>query len=29
MSATPPRHATAPPALGELSAAEARKLFGA
>jgi crotonobetainyl-CoA:carnitine CoA-transferase CaiB-like acyl-CoA transferase len=29
MSATPPRHATAPPALGELSAAEARELFGA
>ncbi|HST43509.1 MAG TPA: CoA transferase [Conexibacter sp.] len=29
MSATPPRHDTAPPALGELSAAAARELFGA
>jgi crotonobetainyl-CoA:carnitine CoA-transferase CaiB-like acyl-CoA transferase len=28
MSETPPRHATAPPALGELSAAEASRLFG-
>lgn len=28
MSATPPRHDTAPPALGELSAAAARELFG-
>jgi len=28
MSATPPRHATAPPPLGELSPDEARRLFG-
>lgn len=28
MSATPPRHATAPPALGELGRDEARALFG-
>ena len=28
MSATPPRHATAPPPLGELDRAEARSLFG-
>ncbi|MBB4663309.1 CaiB/BaiF CoA transferase family protein [Conexibacter arvalis] len=28
MSATPPRHATAPPPLGELSPADARALFG-
>lgn len=28
MSATPPRHATAPPPLGELDAAAARELFG-
>jgi len=29
MSASPPRHATAPPPLGELSRDEARRLFGA